>query len=539
MPRLSLAADRALPTVRTSRPAAEHAWLGYRAEPRPTEEPVQLDIHAERRVSFTLRPSPAVAACCSASTSEGASPSASSCTDELAALHWVSTVEPCGSSVHLRSREAATNDIAQLHLSPLARRGCARLCTEAFTRPDGFLCLRLFVLQHQLLPIQAGGALLPLPKPARLLQATQLCSPRPACSSRRAAPPGRRRLPRPAAAPQAGAVKDGRRRLPRPARSPGRMDQNNACKIAVDVSSFSTDEDGTDEQLLNLMRASKSVDFIMTVDRCCHVILSEKVSQMEDESQVIDQNHELHLHIRIEGVSAAGAAVLSEYEGQEWAEEPELGVSATGPARQEEEDKEHYMEPGFDPEGDDPIGADEEWRYFKKQENVQGGSNEKVQQEKKTAKKRKAYEAIDPDAVPSDEATMMRDAPYVAHTTYDRDNPIIKEGSTFVDKKAFILIIKQYAIANEFQTRVVHSDTSRYRARCADVTCDWKVHAKKLLGCPTFMVVSISKDHTCASTSQVKGKEASKGWIADRAKEEKERRGGYLYIQEEAQKEWS
>ena len=34
-----------------------------------------------------------------------------------------------------------------------------------------------------------------------------------------------------------------------------------------------------------------------------------------------------------------------------------------------------------------------------------------------------------------------------------------------------------------------------------------------------FQIVSISKSHTCASTSQVKGKEASKVWIADRAKE--------------------
>ena len=34
-----------------------------------------------------------------------------------------------------------------------------------------------------------------------------------------------------------------------------------------------------------------------------------------------------------------------------------------------------------------------------------------------------------------------------------------------------------------------------------------------------FQIVSISEGHTCASTSQVKGKEATKVWIADRAKE--------------------
>ena len=34
-----------------------------------------------------------------------------------------------------------------------------------------------------------------------------------------------------------------------------------------------------------------------------------------------------------------------------------------------------------------------------------------------------------------------------------------------------------------------------------------------------FQVVSIGSSHTCASTSQVRGKEASKAWIADRATE--------------------
>jgi len=83
---------------------------------------------------------------------------------------------------------------------------------------------------------------------------------------------------------------------------------------------------------------------------------------------------------------------------------------------------------------------------------------------------------------------MMRDAPYFAHTTYDRDNPDIKAGSTFADKNAFMLVIKQYAIKREFQTFVEHSDKSRYRARCADSECEWKVHAKELRGCPTWMV---------------------------------------------------
>ena len=114
--------------------------------------------------------------------------------------------------------------------------------------------------------------------------------------------------------------------------------------------------------------------------------------------------------------------------------EPQLGATAAGPSRvEEEEEGDQYMESGVDHEGDDPVGADEEWRHFNKVHEV--GSNEKVQQEKKKMESRKnVTEAIDPKAVPSDEATMLRDAPYVALTTYDRDNPDIKEGSTFTDK---------------------------------------------------------------------------------------------------------
>jgi hypothetical protein len=111
-----------------------------------------------------------------------------------------------------------------------------------------------------------------------------------------------------------------------------------------------------------------------------------------------------------------------------------------------------------------------------------------MQEKRRVDKSGCAYEATDLVVVPSEEATMLRDAPYVAHTTYDRDNPETKGGSTFVDKDAFLLVIKQYVIKREFKTFVEHNDKSRYRAKYADSQCDWKIYAKKLLGCPTFIV---------------------------------------------------
>jgi hypothetical protein len=79
---------------------------------------------------------------------------------------------------------------------------------------------------------------------------------------------------------------------------------------------------------------------------------------------------------------------VPQYNGQEWAEVPELGLTAAGPARVEEEEKEHYMEPGVDPEGDEPIGVDEEWRYFKKAKVAEGDKIAKVSQENKKVEKK-------------------------------------------------------------------------------------------------------------------------------------------------------
>jgi glutathione peroxidase-family protein len=62
--------------------------------------------------------------------------------------------------------------------------------------------------------------------------------------------------------------------------------------------------------------------------------------------------------------------------------------------------------------------------------------------------------------------------------TYDRDNPKIKVHSIFIDKDAFMLLMKQYAIKWEFETFIVHSDKNRYKAKCADSECDWKIYPK-------------------------------------------------------------
>ena len=100
-------------------------------------------------------------------------------------------------------------------------------------------------------------------------------------------------------------------------------------------------------------------------------------------------------------------------------------------------------------------------------------------------------EEVEPDqdreAVPCDEAVFVASS-YVLTTTFDRDNPVIVEGSTFSDKDAFLMTFRQFCIKNEFETDLKQSDKERYRAVCKFVGCPWKIYVKKLLGCETFRV---------------------------------------------------
>jgi len=171
----------------------------------------------------------------------------------------------------------------------------------------------------------------------------------------------------------------------------------------------------------------------------------------------------------------------------EWREVPEYGQTTAGPPMAEEEEKEHFMTAGCDPDGDEPIGSNEEWRYFK----LVDGNNVKPVEVQQTRKRARPILDFDIDSVPDDVAGLVDDY-VVPHTTYDKENPVIKEGDTFEDKDEFLETIRTYAIRNEFETKIEHSDKERYRARCKDASCEWKVFAKRLHGGNTFMVLFLS-----------------------------------------------
>jgi len=85
----------------------------------------------------------------------------------------------------------------------------------------------------------------------------------------------------------------------------------------------------TDQELITLLRASKIVKFIMTVDRCEHVGVPVNGTQMADnELQVMGNELQVHVSNERDLLHVPSRVLAAEYEGQEWAHEPELGVTA-------------------------------------------------------------------------------------------------------------------------------------------------------------------------------------------------------------------
>lgn len=86
-------------------------------------------------------------------------------------------------------------------------------------------------------------------------------------------------------------------------------------------------------------------------------------------------------------------------------------------------------------------------------------------------------------------------------------------GQEFPDVKAFRNAIKEAAIAQHFELRIIKSDLIRYFAKCAAEGCPWHIRAVKLPNAPTFTIRSIEGAHTCGKNAQNGHHQASVDWI--------------------------
>jgi hypothetical protein len=61
---------------------------------------------------------------------------------------------------------------------------------------------------------------------------------------------------------------------------------------------------------------------------------------------------------------------------------------------------------------------------------------------------------------------------------WDRDNPDLSVGVCYPSIGELRLAVKQHAIKKEFELRIEHSDTQRYRVYCGARGCPWKLRAR-------------------------------------------------------------
>lgn len=86
-------------------------------------------------------------------------------------------------------------------------------------------------------------------------------------------------------------------------------------------------------------------------------------------------------------------------------------------------------------------------------------------------------------------------------------------GQEFPDVKAFRNAIKEAAIAQHFELRIIKSDLIRYFAKCATEGCPWRIRAVKLPNAPTFTIRSLEGTHTCGRNAHNGHHQASVDWI--------------------------
>uniref|UniRef100_A0A803LMA0 Mutator-like transposase n=2 Tax=Chenopodium quinoa TaxID=63459 RepID=A0A803LMA0_CHEQI len=86
-------------------------------------------------------------------------------------------------------------------------------------------------------------------------------------------------------------------------------------------------------------------------------------------------------------------------------------------------------------------------------------------------------------------------------------------GQEFPDVKAFRNAIKEAAIAQHFELRVIKSDLIRYIAKCSIGDCPWRIRAVKISNSSKFTIRSLEPTHTCGCNAQNGHHQASIDWI--------------------------
>ena len=145
-------------------------------------------------------------------------------------------------------------------------------------------------------------------------------------------------------------------------------------------------------------------------------------------------------------------------------------------------------------EDDEPVECDGESIYLQKENDVsEENADPQNNVEPEMAARRVPLGTLDVDnsydpqhVLGDDESVLANNvAPTYIH---DKNNPRIEVGATFPNSKAFKVSLRQLAIREDWSFDTEYSEPQRFRAKCIDEDCPWRIHASKLKNTNTFMV---------------------------------------------------
>ncbi|XP_058076406.1 uncharacterized protein LOC131224991 [Magnolia sinica] len=73
-------------------------------------------------------------------------------------------------------------------------------------------------------------------------------------------------------------------------------------------------------------------------------------------------------------------------------------------------------------------------------------------------------------------------------------------GQTFKDKSQCQYVLSQFAIRNNFQYRVIYSNSRRFTVVYFEDACEWRVHASRENDTGIFKIQTYESKHTCGMT---------------------------------------
>ncbi|XP_058741947.1 uncharacterized protein LOC131614369 [Vicia villosa] len=89
----------------------------------------------------------------------------------------------------------------------------------------------------------------------------------------------------------------------------------------------------------------------------------------------------------------------------------------------------------------------------------------------------------------------------IFYDPYTQTDARLKEGDTFRSKEECIMAIKRFHMANNVDFKVDRTNVERYKIKCRNPDCGFKLGASYQKRSDSWVIGVISQDHTCVNTN--------------------------------------